>query len=297
MRPARREGDAPGDPAFEVRAPDRQTGPFVFASPHSGTRYPPAFLRASPLDPLTLRRSEDSFVDELFAAAPRHGAPLIRALFPRAYIDPNREPFELDPAMFEDSLPDYANTQSSRVAAGLGTIARVVANGQEIYGEKLRFADAVERINRCYRPYHKALEGLVEATAERFGAAVLIDCHSMPSVGGPMDPDAGRGRADIILGDCFGTACAAAVSDSAERALRDLGFRVIRNKPFAGGFTTRHYGRPSDGRHALQIEINRALYMNERRIERGAGFAGLAERLTRFVAALIRLPVAELRAR
>ena len=149
-------GAAP-NPPIEVHQPARQTLPLVLSSPHSGEDYPEDFIAASRLDRLTLRRSEDSFVDELFAAAPALGAPLIRALFPRAYIDPNREPWELDPAMFEDELPAYANTGSPRVAAGLGTIARVVANGEEIYGRKLRFADAKARVERCYRPYHAAL--------------------------------------------------------------------------------------------------------------------------------------------
>ncbi|MGE3932274.1 MAG: N-formylglutamate amidohydrolase [Rhodospirillaceae bacterium] len=292
-----RENQIAGADAYDIAAPATASVPFVFASPHSGTNYPPAFVRASNLDPLALRRSEDSFVDELFAATPAHGAPLIRALFPRAYIDPNREPFELDPAMFADELPAYANTQSSRVAAGLGTIAKVVSNGQEIYGQKLRFAEAADRINRFYRPYHKALQGLLDDAMARFSTYVLVDCHSMPSIGGPMDPDAGRGRADMILGDCFGTACSPVVTDAAERALRAEGFRVIRNKPFAGGFTTRNYGRPGEHRHALQIEINRALYMDERRIERASGFAELAERLGRLVAALTALTPADLRSR
>jgi len=292
-----RENQIAGADAYDIAAPAAPSVPFVFASPHSGTNYPPEFVRASNLDPLSLRRSEDSFVDELFAATPAYGAPLIRALFPRAYIDPNREPFELDPAMFADELPAYANTQSSRVAAGLGTIAKVVSNGQEIYGQKLRFAEAAERINRFYRPYHKALQDLLDAAVKRFGTHVLIDCHSMPSIGGPMDPDAGRGRADMILGDCFGTACAPIVTDTAERALREQGFRIIRNKPFAGGFTTRNYGRPGEHRHALQIEINRALYMDERRMERSAGFADLVERLGRLVGALTALTPADLRSR
>ena len=260
--------------------------PLVFASPHSGTDYPAAFIAASPLDALSLRRSEDSFVDELFAAAPEHGAPLLRALVPRAFIDPNREPYELDPDMFEDALPDYANTGSSRVAAGLGTIARVVSNGQEIYGAKLRFDEASRRINTYYRPYHRALQTLVEETRRDFGFCVLVDCHSMPSIGGPLDPDAGRGRADFILGDAFGAACGEIVTRTIEDALRARGYAVIRNKPFSGGFTTRHYGRPDDGIHAVQIEINRALYMNEQRIERSAGFAHLADQMSGVIGTL-----------
>ncbi len=271
---------------LEVLRPARQTVPLVFASPHSGTDYPPDFVAGSKLDPLALRRSEDSFVDRLFLAAPDHGAPLVRALFPRAFIDPNREPYELDPAMFEDALPDYANTASARVAAGLGTIAKVVANGQEIYRRKLRFAEAAERIDTYYKPYHRTLEELIDATQERFGASLLVDCHSMPSVGGPMDPDAGRGRADFVIGDCYGAACGEIVVETVETALRGMGFAVVRNRPYAGGFTTSHYGKPRTGRHAVQIEVNRALYMDEATIEAHRGLPVLAEKLTVLIAAL-----------
>ncbi len=279
---------------LEVLRPARQTVPLVFASPHSGTDYPPEFVAGARLDPLALRRSEDLFVDRLFLAAPERGAPLLRALFPRAFIDPNREPYELDPAMFEDALPDYANTGSARVAAGLGTIARVVANGQEIYRRKLRFAEAAERIETYYRPYHRTLEELVGETHERFGSALLVDCHSMPSVGGPMDPDAGRGRADFVIGDCYGSACAELVVETIEGALRGMGFAVLRNRPYAGGFTTSHYGRPRTGRHAVQIEVNRALYMDETTIEAHPGLAALAEKLTRLIDALAGIAPADL---
>ncbi len=273
-------------PAYDLRLPAEQSLPFVFASPHSGTAYPPAFLAASRLDPLMLRRSEDSFVDELFGAAPELGAPLLCALFPRSYVDPNREPFELDPAMFEDELPPYVNAASPRVAAGLGTVARVVANGQEIYAGKLRFAEARERIETCWRPYHDALAKLVRSTRRRFGHCVLIDCHSMPSIGGPMERDAGRERVDFVLGDCFGSACAPHVIDRVERALTRLGYRVARNTPYSGGFVTQHYGRVGDGIHALQIEVNRALYMDEIAIERSAGFPRLRDDLTRMIGEL-----------
>jgi N-formylglutamate amidohydrolase len=281
---------------WEILAPDPQRAPLVFASPHSGTAYSAAFLAATSLDLLTIRRSEDSFVDELFAAAPALGAPLLRAHFPRAYVDVNREPFELDPDMFEDELPSYANTQSSRVAAGLGTIARVVSSGQEIYRGKLRFADAAERINGYYRPYHRALQALIDDTKARFGWCALIDCHSMPSVGGPLDPDAGRGRADFVLGDCFGSACGAVITRTVEETLRGMGYAVVRNKPFAGGYTTRHYGRPASGVHTLQIEINRALYMDERRIARSDRFPAVAQEMTRVIAALCRAGAVDLAA-
>ncbi|RMD64183.1 MAG: N-formylglutamate amidohydrolase [Alphaproteobacteria bacterium] len=283
--------------SHEVITPQRQNLPLVFASPHSGAHYPLEFIAASQLDPLALRRSEDSFVDELFGWAPRLGAPLIRALFPRAMIDANREPYELDPGMFEDALPPYANTASPRVAAGLGTIARVVANGADIYRTKLRFAEALRRLRLYYWPYHRALGGLINQTRRQFGGCILIDCHSMPSVGGPMDRDNGHRRVDFVLGNCHGTSCAPVVIDTAERTLRALGYHVARNAPYAGGFVTRHYGRPIEGVHTLQIEINRALYMDEARIRRGPGMAGLAADLRSLIAALGRIDSAEIRFR
>ncbi len=273
--------------AFDIRAPAIQTAPLVFASPHSGRAYSPAFIAASRLDPLALRRSEDAFIDEIFAAAPDHGAPLIRAHFPRAYVDPNRESYELDPTMFADALPDHVNSRSPRVAAGLGTVARIVSSGEEIYRDKLRWSDARRRIKTCYVPYHAALGGLVDETRRRFGVCLLIDCHSMPSVGGPLDADPGHPRADFILGDRHATSCVGAVSDLAERSLAELGYRVTRNDPYAGGFTTRHYGQPESGVHALQIEINRGLYMNERTIERGPGMALLIDRAKRLIESLV----------
>ncbi|MHA1600003.1 MAG: N-formylglutamate amidohydrolase [Alphaproteobacteria bacterium] len=279
--------------SHEVIAPDHQTVPLVFASPHSGSDYPAAFIAASRLDPVTLRKSEDSFVDELFSAAPKLGAPLIRALFPRAYVDPNREPFELDQSMFTDQLPAYANTGSPRVAVGLGTIARVVANGADIYRGKLMAAEALQRIQRYYWPYHRSLQNLVEQTRTAFGSCLLIDCHSMPSVGGPMDRDSGRNRLDFILGDCHGTACAPAIVEAVEGLLRDLGYHVARNAPYSGGFVTRHYGKPKAGTHCLQIEINRSLYMDEIRIARGPGMPRLARDLQAMIAMLTSLNWAE----
>ncbi len=266
-----------------VLEPGTQTVPVVFASPHSGRDYPDAFVAASCLDRVTLRRSEDAFVDEIFAAAPDFGAPFLCARFPRAYVDPNRESFELDPQMFEDALPAYVNTASPRVAAGLGTIARVVTSGDEIYGAKLRFAEAKRRIEACYAVYHRTLGRLVAATRRRFGVCVLIDCHSMPSVGGPMDRDPGLKRVNMVLGDGHGTTCAGALTDLAQEALEGLGFVVRRNNPYAGGFTTRHYGHPEEGVHALQIEINRALYMDEAAVARSAGLPGLIEHAGRLM--------------
>src|SRR5579885_2086895 len=218
------ETSAAVDPPIDIQAAQPQAVPLVLASPHSGMEYPSEFLSASRLDPLTLRRSEDSFVDEIFDPGPAIAAPLLRARFPRAFLDPNREPFELDPAMFEDALPAYVNSRSPRVRVGLGTIARVVATGEEIYARKLRFAEAVERVERLYRPYHRALKQLVSATRERFGCYLLLDCHSMPSTTLPQRGGLGRGRVDIVLGDCHGTSCDPIVADTAQRVLTDKGY-------------------------------------------------------------------------
>lgn len=272
-----------------VLAPPEQTVPLVFASPHSGREYPADFVASSRLDPAALRRSEDSFVDELFAGVTEHGAPLLAALFPRAFCDPNREPYELDPGMFSGSLPSHANIRSPRVAAGLGTIARVVASGAEIYGAKLPVAEAERRISAYYRPYHARLRQMMDATRTRFGWSLLVDCHSMPSVGGPMDRDMGLSRVDVVLGDCFGAACSSLVTQTVEEVFRGLGYRVVRNTPYAGGFTTRHYGQPRGGSHALQIEINRGLYMDEERHAKTPGFDRLAADIDRVVAALTQL--------
>ena len=264
---------------FEVERPATPRLPLVVASPHSGRDYPAEFVAASRLDPLALRRSEDSFVDALFAAAPSRGAPLLAARFPRAYLDVNREAWELDPAMFADPLPRFVNAGSPRVRMGLGTIARIVASDAEIYAGKLRFAEAQQRIETLYHPYHRVLCGLIAETERRFGGCLLLDCHSMPSaaLGG------GRETADIVLGDCHGAACGGAILETARRFFAERGFAVTVNAPYAGGFTTGHYGQPRRHRHALQIEINRALYMDERSYRRLPGFAQLADQLAEFV--------------
>ncbi|MFD2184953.1 N-formylglutamate amidohydrolase [Rhodoplanes azumiensis] len=257
------------DPPFDLQEPAVAAGPLVFNSPHSGSVYPRIFLETTRLDLATLRRSEDTFVDELFAGVVTRGYPLMRAFFPRCYVDVNREPYELDPRMFDGRLPSYANTRSMRVAGGLGTIARVVGDAQEIYGRRLPIDDALARIETLYKPYHRTLRRLLGRTQRDFGVAVLIDCHSMPSSAGPRDE---RPRADVILGDRYGTSCSPLVSAAVETALRDLGYGVGRNKPYAGGFITEHYGSPANGIHVLQFEINRGLYMDERRQTRAAGF-------------------------
>ena len=280
------------DPPFEIVEPEACRGPVLFNSPHSGSTYPPAFLGQCRLDLGTLRRSEDSFVDELMAGVVTRGYPLMRAHFPRCFVDVNREPYELDPRMFEGRLPSFANTRSMRVAGGLGTVARVVGDAQEIYDRRIPVDDALTRIETLYKPYHRALRRLFTALHREFGAAVLVDCHSMPSNAGGRDE---RPRPEFVLGDRYGTSCAGVVADAAEQVLRDLGYSVSRNKPYAGGFITEHYGNPAAGLHALQLEINRALYMDERRYQRTAKFARLAADMEVLARRLGEIPLDTLR--
>ncbi len=275
--------DFASGPAFEVIAPSRRTLPIVLNSPHSGSDYPADFLATSRLDRQAIRRSEDTHVDELAEHAARLGAPLLRANFPRAWLDVNREPYELDPKMFDGALPTYANVRSVRVAGGLGTIARIVSESEEIYAQPLPVEAALARIDAVYKPYHRVLRQLVVETRAAFGLAVLIDCHSMPSIvrGGNS-----RHRPDIVLGDRYGTSCASELTDLAAQILGRRGYSVSRNKPYAGGFITEHYGQPTRGIHAMQVEMNRCLYMNERTLEKTSGFAELSDDLARLVGEL-----------
>ncbi|HZS63732.1 MAG TPA: N-formylglutamate amidohydrolase [Xanthobacteraceae bacterium] len=280
------------DPPFEILEPGDWRSPIIFNSPHSGRVYPAEFLSSSRLDLATLRRSEDSFVDELFLGVVSRGHPLMRAHFPRCYVDVNREPYELDPRMFEGRLPSFANTRSMRVAGGLGTVARVVGDAQEIYRQRLAVDDALRRIDTLYKPYHRALRRLCSRVYRTLGAAVLIDCHSMPSTTGAKEE---RPRADFVLGDRYGTSCTLIVSETIDATLRSLGYTVSRNKPYAGGFITEHYGNPAAGLHAVQLEINRALYMDERRYARSAAFTRLSSDLEVLADRLASLPLEELR--
>jgi N-formylglutamate amidohydrolase len=280
------------NPPFEILEPCEWTSAIVFNSPHSGSVYPRSFLAAARLDLAALRRSEDSFVDQLFVGVVKHGHPLMHAHFPRCYVDVNREPYELDPRMFEGRLPSFANTRSMRVAGGLGTVARVVGDAQEIYDQRIPVDDALARIEELYKPYHRALRRLVTKVHRERGAAVLVDCHSMPSTAGAKDE---RPRADVVLGDRYGTSCVAIVSETIETALTELGYSVSRNKPYAGGFITEHYGNPTAGLHAIQLEINRGLYMDERRYERAPAFSRLAADLETLADRLGRIPIEEIR--
>jgi N-formylglutamate amidohydrolase len=268
------------EPSFVLIEPLRRTAPLVFASPHSGRRYPAELLALARTGLLNLRRSEDAYVDELFAGAAAHGAAVLSATVARAYVDLNRDPGELDPEMFEERPPEAAAITSPRVQAGLGAIPRVTGDGQLIYRRKLTLADAARRIAIVHRPYHVMLRGLVEDTLAQFGCAVLIDCHSMPSCA------RGAHAPDIVLGDRFGASCHPSVTSLAEATLRRLGYRVARNAPFAGGHTTQLYGRPARRVHALQIEINRALYVDERSLDRTSGFTRIRADMSRLAEAL-----------
>ena len=272
------EDDAP--PGQIILAPQSLLAPIVLNSPHSGRCYSRAFLHQSRLEPLALRRSEDAFIDELFAPCVAHGIPLLAATFPRAFVDVNREPFELDPHMFSDRLPSYANTRSLRVAGGLGTIPRLVGDAQPIYRAPLTSAEALDRIERWYRPYHAQLTRLVDESLTAFGVCLVLDCHSMPSSA------IESGKTDFVVGDRFGASAAPWMAECLTQELNNRGYVVRRNKPYAGGFITEHYGDPTNGRHAIQIEINRALYLDERRIEKSAGMAILTKDLFDVIGAL-----------
>lgn len=262
--------------AYQLDHPKTRTTSVVFASPHSGRAYPPAFLRKALLDETEIRSSEDAFVDKLFAGATDYGAPFLQAKAPRAFLDLNRGPEELDPALIEGIR---RMSHNPRVASGLGVIPRVVANGRAIYRGKLSLAEAHGRLSNYWRPYHDALQTLLDQSQNHFGEAILIDCHSMPhealeNVGPP-----GAARPDIVLGDRFGAAAAASVVEKIEAAFAGAGFRVARNMPFAGAYITQHYGRPSRRQHAVQVEIDRALYMDERTLEPRSDFEAFKARL------------------
>ncbi|MCP3473032.1 N-formylglutamate amidohydrolase [Bradyrhizobium sp. CCGUVB1N3] len=260
-------------PPFEIIEPTEWRAPIIFNSPHSGSVYPDDFLAASRIDLSTLRRSEDSFMDELIGHLSTRGFPVVRVNFPRSYVDVNREPYELDPRMFSGRLPSFANTRSMRVAGGLGTIPRVVGDGQEIYRDRIAVDDALARIETLYKPYHRALRRLINKVHQMFGTVMVVDCHSMPSVGVSRDEPR---RPDVVIGDRYGTSCTPLLPDRVEETLSGLGYSVGRNKPYAGGFITEHYGNPASGLHAVQLELNRAIYMDERRRERGPRFDQVA---------------------
>ncbi|WP_309665593.1 N-formylglutamate amidohydrolase [Tabrizicola sp.] len=269
--------------AYQLSRPLQQTTSVIFASPHSGREYPAEFLANTLLDHHAIRTSEDAFVDRLFDMAPQMGAPFLAARAPRSFIDLNRAADELDPAVIEGVARMAHNP---RVSSGLGVIPRVVAGGRAIYRGKLNRAEADARINRFWHPYHETLKNLMDETLATFGQAVLIDCHSMPHEAIEAHARPGHPKPEVVLGDRFGAAAGRDVMERVEAAFASAGFRVVRNAPFAGAYIAQAYGRPSRCSHVVQVEIDRALYMDEARIEPSAGFDGFRTAIGGVVAEL-----------
>jgi N-formylglutamate amidohydrolase len=267
--------------AFEILAPAQWLVPMVFNSPHSGKLIPESLKRLTRMPLQQLHRSEDCFVDELFSFCLDLGAPMLRALFSRTYLDLNREPYELDPQMFVEPLPGFMNSTSPRVLAGLGTLPRIVSEGEDIYRGRIPLEEALARIDTCYRPYHRALTSLINELHEAMGFSLLIDCHSMPSSSVKHLRGPGERSIDVVLGDRFGAACNRDITGVLEHALAAEGLNVVRNRPYAGGFITETHGSPRHNRHAVQIEINRALYMDELKMEKIRGYSSLQNALMR----------------
>ncbi len=258
-----------------------RTRPLIFASPHSGREYDAVLSRSTRLSVDMLRRSEDAYVDQLIDFAPEYGATTICAEFPRVFVDVNRASGELDPAMFADRIPEPDIAPSRRAASGLGVIPRIGAEGRSLYRRRLRFAEAQARLARFYFPYHQALQSEIDALRARFGCVALIDMHSMPAM-------SGRG-ADIVIGDRFGTSCREELTESIEAIFHDQGFVTVRNIPYAGGFTTEHYGRPLEGVNVIQVEINRGLYMDEHRVVLHPDHADFIAKIRQFISELTRI--------
>lgn len=255
--------------AYHLTEPDALTSAVVFASPHSGRDYPWSFLRRTVLDERAIRTSEDAFVDRLFECAPQFGAPFLKAGAPRAFIDLNRAADELDPALVDGVRKSSLNP---RVASGLGVVPRVVANGRAIYRGKLTMEEARARVANYWRPYHDQLQLLLNQAHVSFGEAILVDCHSMPREALDGIAQTGAKRPEIVVGDRFGASADGEIVDRIEAAFADAGLHVVRNAPFAGAFIAQHYGRPSRDQHAVQIEIDRSIYMHEGLVRPNADF-------------------------
>ncbi|MCB1358163.1 MAG: N-formylglutamate amidohydrolase [Maritimibacter sp.] len=270
-------------PAYELKMPARRDTGTIFASPHSGRDYPRAFLRRSVLNEHAIRSSEDAFVDQLMADAPDHGAPLLAARAPRAFVDVNRGAEELDPALIRGVARSGHNP---RVSSGLGVIPRVVGGGREIYRGKISYGEALARLEEHWHPYHAKLQALIEDSRLLFGRSVLIDCHSMPHEAIESLCRHRREKPEIVIGDRYGAAADAEIVERIEAVFAAEGFKVARNTPFAGAYTAQRYGRPSRGSHVVQIEIDRALYMNEAELRPNGNFGAMRLILARVVAEL-----------
>lgn len=272
--------------SFRFNAPKRLTSCVVFGSPHSGRRYTESFLQNSLLDSTQIRSSEDAFVDDLFGCAPEFGAPVLSAVAPRAFVDLNRRSDELDSALVQDVAKSISNP---RVASGLGVIPRVVSEGRAIQSGKMTLDQARQRLDDFYHPYHAKLKQVLDQTHATHGQAVLIDCHSMPHLATSNMVVKGGGRPDVVLGDRFGASCARSVADAVEQAFVKQGFSVSRNVPFAGAYIVQQYGRPSAGQHAIQIELDRSLYMDEQAVQKNAGYWDIRDRLRAVVQDLVHI--------
>jgi N-formylglutamate amidohydrolase len=265
------------------RDPEAPEVPLVFDSPHSGTIYPEDFRFACPLD--VLRTAEDTYVEELYGAAPAHGATLLAALFPRSYLDVNREIADMDPDLLDEPWPGALNP-GEKTRLGMGLVRRLAKPGLPVYDRKLSVAEVQARIARCYEPYHTALQAACDRLHRKFGVVWHVDCHSMPSEGNAMSTDPGVRRADFVLGDRDGTTCDPALTDFVGRVLRGRGYSVKVNDPYKGVELVRRHGRPAEGRHSLQIEVNRALYMDEKTLEKAPGFDRLKADIAHLIEAL-----------
>jgi N-formylglutamate deformylase len=264
----------------------------VLDSPHSGESYPDDFNHRPPR--AVVRRAEDTHVARLWSAAPRYGATLIEAVFPRAYIDPNRGLADIDAALLAAQWPGPV-TPSRKTEQGIGLIWRVARDGGPMYARALTVAEVQQRIDRCWHPYHEALASAIDERHEQFGAVWHVDCHSMPAIGDANGDDPGRERADFVLGDRDGSTCEPAFTQFVASTVRALGYSVAVNDPYKGVEIVRAHGRPHEHRHSLQIEIKRTLYMDESTLDPNAGYAKLADDLERLIQALARYVAERLR--
>ena len=269
-------------PVVMVNKPRLWRSGVIFASPHSGNIYPKAFVSRSELSEQALRRNEDTFITDLFAPVVDLGAPLLAAVFPRCFVDVNRAPDELPYAWIANDVNSGAKASSPRAEAGLGVIPTMLSETTEIYKKPLSFRAARNRLAALYHPYHDALQELITEASLGFGAVLLVDCHSMPGFA-PM----GSRRPDIILGDRFGVSCHPETIARVECAFQKQGYNVSRNYPYAGGYVTQHYGKPLAGIEALQIEINRDLYLNPVTMKKKRGYEALFENLKTVITKII----------
>ena len=271
-------------PTYTVETPEHVRAPVIFSSPHSGRQYQQEFMAASRLKLRKLRSLEDCYVDDLFDHVARQGAPFIKANFPRAFLDLNREPFELDAKLISPTLPTYANSSSLRVKAGLGTIPRIVADGSAIYRAPIQLPDALKRVDQYHTPYHDKLAEMTTQARRKFGMALLLDCHSMPS---NTNIHHNNITTDIVIGNRHTKSCDGEYLDIVAKLFKSLGFTVELNMPYAGGYITEHYGEPKNNIHALQIELNRGLYMDQITLKKTNNYNSLKEKLTQFTDQLI----------